>query len=227
MLLSCATLNSIRSAVSACFSSQHVSPSPEFKASTERFFSGLKRKEAAQKLAGLWPNREGKDELPTTVYMKLARLMLLSEMAGAGYAHAFMVMTWCLMARVGNVSTLRFSHFTWRDDAMLVRFASTKKDQSGERSMDKHVYVFTSIPPHHLPPCHLPQRSSCTYTTSAHALSFVQTARLLRSPVTTSFACSSPHIKNIKNPQTHIHILSPSLTVPGMPILSILKSVQF
>jgi hypothetical protein len=58
-----------------------------------------------------------------------------------------MVLSWNLMCRSDSTGNIMLPHISWADDALLVKFARQKNDQTGEAlSNDKHIYANVDNP---------------------------------------------------------------------------------
>ena len=53
-----------------------------------------------------------------------------------------MIFCWNLIARSHSVSNIMLQHMDWRNDSLVVIFAKSKSDQTGEGcANEKHVYA--------------------------------------------------------------------------------------
>ena len=53
----------------------------------------------------------------------------------------FLLFCWNLVARCVSVASLMYSHITWKEDAMVIVFPTTKADQEGKNCSPKHVFA--------------------------------------------------------------------------------------
>ena len=74
-------------------------------------------------------------------YKLMADILLASDSSDAVFARAFLILEWSLMARADSISTMHMAHIEWRQDALIVFFAKSKGNQTGEYSeFPFHVY---------------------------------------------------------------------------------------
>jgi hypothetical protein len=58
------------------------------------------------------------------------------------FCHLMLTLSWNLMCRVSNASSICLSHLKWVDDALCVYFAHQKNDRAGEHPRDpRHIYA--------------------------------------------------------------------------------------
>jgi hypothetical protein len=110
-------------------------------------FRAIKRDKAqvAQQEGGIV--KTGKDPLEFSLYKFMAKELLQIPQKEYTFAHCVFVISWNLMCRVSNGSTICFSHMEWREDALGIYFCHMKNDQLGERPKDpRHVYANPLLP---------------------------------------------------------------------------------
>ena len=90
------------------------------------FFKSLRRREAEEKEQGIRSVQTGKEALPFEIYKLLAQHFAC---AGDMFSWAYLVLSWNLICHTKNTETLKFSHISWEEDAMVVYFAKMKHDQ--------------------------------------------------------------------------------------------------
>ena len=61
--------------------------------------------------------------------------------------HVYMILSWNLMCRANNTSSICLNHLEWRNDSLGIYFAHMKNDQGGDRPRDaRHVYANPIMP---------------------------------------------------------------------------------
>ena len=137
-----------KSAIKNYFKSKRVRFSDESELTQSDFFGGYKRLIAGEKQDGTRKMREGKVPLSFSVYRFLAKLALSSDhdFSGAAFAHVFLVLCWNLIARCVSVASLMYNHITWKEDAMVIVFPTSKSDKEGKNCSPKHVYANVQYP---------------------------------------------------------------------------------
>ena len=100
------------------------------------FFSGLRRTHATAIANGDGEIVIGKHPLAFMCYRTVAKEFLKKDGKEHIFGHLFMVMCWNLMCRSSNVVKICFSHMSWFEDALGIRFAHQKTDQSGTKPRD-------------------------------------------------------------------------------------------
>lgn len=131
--------NGARSALKNMYRKKEM-PLPErFVIPNEIFFRGLKRKHAKEKQDGERKLHEGKSAMPFKLYERLCKEMLKS---GNAFAHLYLILSWNLMCRTDNTSSIVMPHLNWENDCLVVFFGKMKNDQEGETLRDgRHVYA--------------------------------------------------------------------------------------
>lgn len=132
-----------KSAIMNVYRTRRITVSTRYLQDQTDFFAGYKRRIGDEKQEGLRPLIEGKSPLPFSAYTYIAETALKQEtdFQLAIFAHAFLLLSWNLIARCVNVSGLMFQHISWEGDAMRVVFPTTKTDQEGKNCSPKHVYA--------------------------------------------------------------------------------------
>jgi hypothetical protein len=110
------------------------------------YFKSLKRRHQTEIQNGNNSAEVGKRPLSFELYKCMAIQYLQSAGSDAIFGHTFMVLTWKLMCRASNTTTITYSHIEWVNDAMVVEFSQAKNDQLGEHQHPKHIYANPIIP---------------------------------------------------------------------------------
>jgi hypothetical protein len=122
------TLNAYRAAVHHAYREADI-VSPINAERIKMHFRGLKKRHQQEKESGVRDIKEGKDPLPFELYFWLAEQFIRE---GQCFALAYMVLSWNLMSRTNNISKIKVSHLSWKDDALGIYFAIEKGDQTGD-----------------------------------------------------------------------------------------------
>ena len=93
------------------------------------FFKGMKVQAADRAAAGGKKIASGKRAMDFGLYQKFSTQFLRDS----PFAHTFMVLSWNLMCRAGNVAEISFSHLSWHADHLQIHFAHTKTDTDGSK----------------------------------------------------------------------------------------------
>jgi hypothetical protein len=89
----------------------------------------------------------GKEPLSFSLYAKICLQLLKNGSSGSRFAHAYLTMTWNLICRANNTANILFEHLSCCEDAIGVKFAKSKTDQTGDGPKDaRHVYANPLIP---------------------------------------------------------------------------------
>lgn len=119
----------------------------EFKLKLATMFRGLKRKIAIELQEGEGRIQTGKSPISYSLYVRLNEFMLQEDSTESVFARAFMTMTWNLVCRASNTSSIHLHHLEWTEDSLRVFFAHMKNDQTGERKRDpRHIYCNPHVP---------------------------------------------------------------------------------
>lgn len=62
------------------------------------------------------------------------------------FAHLYVTLCWNLMSRSISVSSLKYQHITWQNDALIISIPKHKGDQEGAHVYGKHVYANPTNP---------------------------------------------------------------------------------
>ena len=110
-------------------------------------FKGLKRKIAVELQQGNGRIQTGKTPMSYSLYVRLNEMMLKEDTTESVLGRAFMTMTWNLVCRALNTSSIHLHHMEWREDSLRVYFAHMKNNQTGERKRDpRHIYSNPYVP---------------------------------------------------------------------------------
>jgi hypothetical protein len=106
---------------------------------------GVAKTVAQKRQKGEIPIVTGKSHLTWNGYYRFCEFVASYNEDKKANSHAmfwsFATMSWNLMARSINTAGLAFEHLSMKDDALVVNFAVTKTDQTGEKNgADKHLY---------------------------------------------------------------------------------------
>ena len=114
--------------------------SNEFKLRLATMFRGFKRKLAIELQDGDGRIQTGKTPLSFSLYVRLNELMLEEDTTESMFGRAFMTITWNLVCRASNTSSIHLHHMEWAEDSLRIYFAHMKNDQTGERKRDpRHI----------------------------------------------------------------------------------------
>ena len=132
-----------KSAIKNHFKSKRVKFSDESELLQSEFFGGYKRLIAEEKQDGTRKVREGKVPLTFSVYRFIAKLALQydRDFYCSVFANVVLVLCWNLVARCVSVASLMYNHISWKEDAMVIVFPTTKADQEGKNCSPKHVFA--------------------------------------------------------------------------------------
>jgi hypothetical protein len=111
----------------------------EFYAGVNDVKKGAQQKRAQEKVEGLVPMEKGKATVPGHLFLELAEALLKSK--DDIFCHTFAICSWMLMCRVSNVADLRYTHFSWENDALMISIVRHKADKEGKRIDSKHCYA--------------------------------------------------------------------------------------
>jgi len=125
------TYNTLRAAIMHLFQIYNHPVPSELENGLSTFFSGLKKKIAREKGAGKGKVRCGKVEMHFSLYRFLCLRLLKMGTADGIFAWCYMVLSWNLMCRAGNTTSIRYAHMEWKDDCLGIYFAHMKNDQAG------------------------------------------------------------------------------------------------
>ena len=112
-----------------------------YKKSLSEFLSGMKRTVAQARLDNGESLDEGKKPMNFEVYQQMCILLIRGEGDDYLFAHTFLTLEWNLLARSDNCFQMNINHVEWRDDCMVIFFAKSKGNQTGEHTENPwHVY---------------------------------------------------------------------------------------
>lgn len=131
VLLSYITLQSYRTALIYAYHQAKVDMPPRWLKKLKRYFRGLKRKEAQEKLDGKRSLLVGKAAMPHRLYVWLAKYFLRK---GNVRAWAFLTLSWSSICRVSSVADILLSHLEPVTDALGLHVPKSKADQAGARA---------------------------------------------------------------------------------------------
>ena len=113
-----------------------------------RYKKGMRRKGAQQKGELGLSLAEGKKPLPIAAYKELARILFESEKPEHVAAHAFLILSWNLIARAEFVVDVKIDAIYFQNDAIMIDMGKTKTDQDGTKNIDHpwHLYANNVCP---------------------------------------------------------------------------------
>lgn len=139
--LSKTSYGSVRSALMHLYRTSGETMDEDYQKSLSQFLSGMKRTVAQAKAESGESLDEGKKPMTFEVYQTMCKLLMQGEGDDYMFAHAFLTLEWNLLARSDNCFQMHINHIEWRDDCMVVFFAKSKGNQTGERTENPwHVY---------------------------------------------------------------------------------------
>ncbi len=128
-----------------------------WRAKISSVFNGLGRAKAAEKASGKRGRPEkGKRALEFKQYGLLCENAWGLKGDGKNRATAnpfmalFMILSWNLMSRSKNITSIAFSHLSWENDSLTIMFCVTKTNQAGRNMHPRHVYA-NPLQPHICP----------------------------------------------------------------------------
>ena len=115
---------------------------PEWDASMQYFFKGLKNLEAARRQKGLLPSKEGKSKMSVLLFRHLADYFHAEGDVVAVFNHSW---SWNLMCRSFNVAQLHAPALGWAGDCISVQYGQSKTNKGGGKrnktAMMKHLFA--------------------------------------------------------------------------------------
>lgn len=113
-----------------------------------KFIEGYKKTIAEKKAKGIMSITEGRSSLSYSGYNAICHAMMTMQPIGRRFtfseglfAWPYMILSWNLMSRCGNIAGIMLEHMDWCNDAMVITFAKHKGEQTGEGLGNlKHVY---------------------------------------------------------------------------------------
>lgn len=147
--ISASCMQGYKSAILWYYKEKDVAMDPSINSWIDTFIQGYKRKVAEKKSAGIMRIQEGKSPLSFQGYNVLCKTLCTLKPEGHHYTFneavfgwAYTTLSWNTMGRSHSVGTIMFQHISWKDDSLLITFAKSKCDQTGEGlSNDKHIYA--------------------------------------------------------------------------------------
>jgi hypothetical protein len=105
----------------------------------DNFIKGYKKTVAEKKEKGIMKLSEGKSSLRFIGYRHICDFMLSVKPVSRAFSWQeglfswlYMTLTWNLMCRSYNSAHLMLQHLDWKDDCMIIKFAKSKNDSTGE-----------------------------------------------------------------------------------------------
>jgi len=120
----------------------------------DTFITGYKKSIANKKNKGIMKMQEGKAPLSFQGYNTLCETFCTIQPQGRRFnadevifGWVYTTLSWNTMGRSHSVGGLMLQHIRWKDDCLVITFAKSKCDQTGEGlSNDKHVYANPLVP---------------------------------------------------------------------------------
>jgi len=114
----------------------------ELEADLKEKYQGLLRGLAEEKQQKGGRLSEGKDPMSFPLYKFLCKKLVQDGSKEAIFVHAFLTLTWNLICRSKNTVNIHMNHITWGSDSIIIKFAHTKTDVTGDQqSYARHVYA--------------------------------------------------------------------------------------
>ena len=112
----------------------------EFKLKLATTLRGLERKISIEAQEGEGRIKIGKTPISHSLYVYLNEFMLQEDSTKAVFGGAFMTMTWNLVCRASDTSSIHLHCLEWTEDSLRVFFAHMNNNQTGERKRDsRHI----------------------------------------------------------------------------------------
>jgi hypothetical protein len=138
-------LNASRAAIRSYYIDHNV-PIPDwFDTGLRSLFQGFKRTAAKHKREhGISSkNEEGKSPFSFNIFHFLMKSIMFSTSPNP-FAHLFGLLSWSMMSRGDNTASINVRNMGWYEDALTVKLAHAKNDQTGEHSIStepRHIYA--------------------------------------------------------------------------------------
>lgn len=117
-------------------------PTADFSRDLEQSFAGLKRISQRYKANKGGKLGEGKQPLPFPLYQKLCEWMIEDGSKEALFSWAFLTLTWNLICRSKNTTSIHRNHISWENDSLVIQFAHQKTDMLGNNeAVKRHVFA--------------------------------------------------------------------------------------
>src|SRR6056300_1469521 len=146
-LLSRSSYGSVRSALKYLFKVSGFDMKKEFEQDMAQFSRGIKRQVAEERAKNGKSLDEGKRPMTFECYKLMCNLLIKSDSHDSCFAHLFLILDWNLMARADSCRNILIAHIEWRQDSLLIFFAKSKGNQTGETSDTPwHIYSNPTSP---------------------------------------------------------------------------------
>jgi hypothetical protein len=140
--LSKESYSSFRSGLNHLFQLYNITKKPEFESELALYFTGFIHLLMIRNQNSSSCAQTGKEPLRFELYKRMAAQYLRHDKPEYIFPHLFHVITWNLMCRASNATSIQLSHLAWGEDALQIYFIHMKNDQTGERPRDPcHVYA--------------------------------------------------------------------------------------
>ena len=136
------TYNSRQSALHHLYTIYGKKQSKHFQEELSLLFRSLKRRITEEKQEGDGRIQTGKSPISFLLYKRLNEYILKEGTTESVFARVFLCLTWNLICRSKNTTTIHLHHLEWSDDCLHIYFAHMKNDQTGQRKRDpRHIYA--------------------------------------------------------------------------------------
>lgn len=140
-------LGTYRSSLKSLYTDYYKTYDDRFETEIARYFSGFKKEQARLATIGEEDIHVGKKPMKFSLYQAVAKDFLSTEGTDHIFAHCFLVTCWNLMCRSSSALSIHYSHMDWSDDALTIKFAQMKNDQTGSLPRDpRHIYANPLMP---------------------------------------------------------------------------------
>lgn len=139
--LSFSTLSGHRAALRSLFRDYGVTMTAEFAEQLDTHFCGKRKKMAREVAEQGGKAHSGKAAFSHDIYVTICGTFLQGP-AEFQMAGLFFRLTWNLMCRANNASSIAYKHLEWHNDALRIYFVHSKTDQEGKKVRHpRHCYA--------------------------------------------------------------------------------------
>ena len=135
------TYNSGRSALHHLYTLYGKKQGTEFKEDMGLLFKSFKRKITEEKQDGDGRIQTGKSPISFNLCKKINQYMLKEQTTESVFARVLMNITWNLICRSKNTTTIHLHHIELTEDCLSIYFAHMKNDQTG---CPCHLFIYFS-----------------------------------------------------------------------------------
>jgi len=108
-----------------------------YKKEMKPYLTNLKKELAKAKSEG----KVAEQDADPICFSLFEQICIWAVMSGQIFVWVFLVLQWNLMARASNVDSISFSNFWSKNDTILFKYDTNKKDRAGEHTTEKHCYA--------------------------------------------------------------------------------------